>query len=112
MPTTQLPQTLDEVERQVASAKAEVQSLHLEAKTEALPAERLDGMLDRLAALDRALEEIEDELKRRHAEAKRRGLTRRNEINRYMFDRAFRESFPCSECGAVGGCEHFPKEGR
>lgn len=32
------------------------------------------------------------------------------ELLRYYADTAYRESLPCSECGKVGGCKHFPAE--
>ena len=30
-------------------------------------------------------------------------------IRRYYADAAYRDAMPCSECGKVGGCKHFPK---
>ena len=33
------------------------------------------------------------------------------QVHRYYSDPAYRASMPCSECGKVGGCEHFPAEG-
>jgi hypothetical protein len=33
------------------------------------------------------------------------------ELDRYYRDPACRASMPCSECGKVGGCKHFPAEG-
>lgn len=32
------------------------------------------------------------------------------EARRYYADRSYRESLPCSECGKIGGCSHFPTE--
>jgi hypothetical protein len=33
------------------------------------------------------------------------------QIERYYADPEYRATMPCGECGTVGGCEHFPKEG-
>lgn len=32
------------------------------------------------------------------------------EAERYYSDVSYRLSMPCSECGIVGGCDHFPNE--
>ena len=43
--------------------------------------------------------------------ALREALKLTERAHRYYSDPAYRASMPCSECGKVGGCEHFPAEG-